>query len=204
MSAPSKAAALILNGGKARRMGGADKSRIQVEGESIVHRQCELLSQRFESLAMVGNAIDIPAGLPLHALSDRVGGLGPVDGLASGLAWSPEPWLFVVASDMPFLSLPLIDALLAAREEQSDIVCVDSAGRAQPLFALYHRRLLPTLDIRLGEGALRASELLQSPPEGVSVTRLPEAVAREFDPDLQSFRNFNRPEDVLRSGASIE
>lgn len=204
MSAPSNAAALILNGGKARRMGGADKSRIQVEGKSIVHRQCDLLSQRFEACAMAGKTIDIPTDLPLHALGDRVGGLGPVDGIASGLAWSPEPWLFVVASDMPYLSLPLIDALLAAREEKSDIVCVDCAGRAQPLFALYHRRLLPTLDARLGAGLLRASELLQSPPEGVSVTRLPEAVAREMDPELQSFRNFNRPEDVLRSGALIE
>jgi molybdopterin-guanine dinucleotide biosynthesis protein A len=204
MSAPSNAAALILNGGRARRMDGADKSRIQIEGKSIVHRQCEVLFKRFNAVAMVGAAVDLPTDLSLHALEDRVGGKGPVDGIASGLAWSPEPWLFVVASDMPFLNLDLIDALLAARDDRSDIVCVDTGSRAQPLFALYHRKLLPTLDRRLSEGLLRASELIEAPPDGLSVARLSEAEARKIDPELQSFRNFNSLEDVLTSGASIE
>ncbi len=204
MSGLSNAAALILNGGRSRRMGGADKSRIQIEGKSIVHRQCELLSKRFAALAMVGAAIDVPADLPLQALDDRVGGRGPVDGIAAGLSWSPEPWLFVVASDMPFLKLALIDALLEARGGESDIVCVDTGGRAQPLFALYHRRLLPTLDLRLSSGQLRATELIADPPDGVSVARLSENVARKFDPELQSFRNFNSLEDLSSSGAVIE
>jgi molybdopterin-guanine dinucleotide biosynthesis protein A len=127
-----------------------------------------------------------------------------LDGIAAGLAWSPEPWLFVVASDMPFLGLPLIDALLAARSEESDIVCVGLAERAQPLFALYHRRLLPVLDTILSEGRFRASSLLTDPPAGVRVTRLAEEEARRLDPELRSFRNLNSPEDVLTSGGRIE
>jgi molybdopterin-guanine dinucleotide biosynthesis protein A len=197
-------AAAILNGGQARRMSGANKARIEVEGERIVDRQLAVLGERFESMAMIGkSAVDID-GLPLQPLEDRVGGKGPLDGIAAGLAWSPEPWLFVVASDMPFLSLPLIDALLEARTEESDIVCVGSTQRAQPLFALYHRRLLPVLDRILGEGRFRASSLLTDPPAGVRVTSLPEEKARRLDPELRSFRNLNSPEDVLTSGASIE
>lgn len=204
MSSHSKAAALILNGGRSRRMGGADKSRIVVDGQPIVHRQTKILGERFQPIAMVGSAIDIPKELSLHSLTDRIGGKGPVDGIAAGLAWSPELWLFVVASDMPYLSLPLIDALLAMRNEESDIVCVATKGRAQPLFALYHRRLLPVFDSLLAEGRLRASELVTAPLAGVCVESLPEEAARRLDPELKSFRNLNSAEDVLTSGASIE
>ena len=204
MSVLSKAAALILNGGRSRRMGGADKSRIIVKGQRIVHRQISVLGERFQPIAMAGPAVDIPEELSLHSLADRVGGKGPVDGIAAGLAWSPEPWLFVVASDMPYLSLRLIDALLAMRDEQSDIICVATKARAQPLFALYHHRLLPALDSLLAEGRLRASELVTAPLAGVCVKSLPEEAARRLDPELLSFHNLNSPEDVLTSGASIE
>lgn len=197
-------AAAILNGGQARRMSGANKAGIEVQGERIVDRQLAVLGERFESIAMIGkSAVDIE-GLPLEALEDRVGGKGPLDGIAAGLAWSPQPWLFVVASDMPFLSPGLIDALLEVREEESDIVCVGLAERAQPLFALYHRRLLPLLDTILAEGRFRASGLLTTPPAGVVVTALAEERARQIDPELRSFRNLNSPEDVLTSGGSIE
>ena len=203
MKSLSKAAALILNGGRSRRMGGADKSRIVVKGQPIVHRQVEILRERFQLIAMVGSAVDLPEELSLHSLADRVGGKGPVDGIAAGLAWSPEPWLFVVASDMPYPSLPLIDALLAMRDEESDIVSVATKGRGQPLFALYHRRLLPVLDSLLAEGRLRASDLV-APRAGVCVKSLSEEAARQLDPELLSFQNLNSPEDVLTSGASIE
>lgn len=204
MSGPNKACALILNGGHARRMGGVDKSQIRVEGERIIDRQLEVLCKRFDAIAIVGSSFEVPVGLPLHSLADRVGGKGPVDGIASGLAWSPEPWLFVVAGDMPYLSLPLIDALLARRTPASDIVCVEMEGRAEPLFALYHRRLLPLLDTRLATGRLRARDLVVPGGAGIQTTGLTEAEVRQIDPKLLSFRNLNRPEDVLTSGASIE
>jgi molybdopterin-guanine dinucleotide biosynthesis protein A len=185
-------------------MGGVDKSQIQVEGERILHRQLAVLSQRFDAIAIAGSSFEAPEGLSLHSLADRVGGKGPVDGIASGLAWSPEPWLFVVASDMPYLSLALIDALLSRRTPASDIVCVELAGGAEPLFALYHRRLLPLLDTRLAEGMLRARDLVLPGATGIQAATLSEAEVRQIDPELLSFRNLNRPEDVLTSGASIE
>ena len=204
MTCSSAAAAVILNGGRARRMSGVDKANIEVQGLPIVHRQLSVLSARFDAVAMVGSSAALPNDLPLASLADRVGGKGPVDGIAAGLAWSPEPWIFVVASDMPFLCLPLIDALLDARTSESDIVCVGPLARTQPLFALYHRRLLSCFDKLLAEGRLRASALLTALPAGVSVTRLPESEARRIDPELLSFRNLNSPEDVFTSGARIE
>jgi molybdopterin-guanine dinucleotide biosynthesis protein A len=198
------AAALILNGGRSRRMGGADKSRIVVEGETILERQRQVLAQRFDAIAMVGDTRPAPDSPLMHSLPDRVGGKGPLDGIAAGLAWSPHDWLFVLASDMPYPSLPLLDALLDRRHESCDLVCVVIEERAQPLFALYHRRLLPIVDQRLAQGLLRVRELVREATEGVRIEEISESSARELDPELLSFRNFNRPEDVLTSGPSIE
>ncbi len=204
MSGHSNAAALILNGGRARRMGGVDKSSIEVEGRSIVQRQVQILRNRFDDIAMVGDAIELPKDLALQGIADRVGGQGPVDGIAAGLAWSPHPWLFVLASDMPYPSLPLLDALLEARREDCNLVCVLSGDRAQPLFALYHQRLLPLLDARLEEGLLRASDLVRKPISGVVVEPISESKARELDPKLLSFQNLNSPEDLLTSQKPFE
>ena len=146
-----------------------------VEGQTILQRQRQLLAQRFDAIAMVGDTMDRPDSSLMHSLPDRVGGKGPLDGIAAGLAWSPEDWLFVLASDMPYPCLPLLDALLDARHEDCEIVCVMVEGREQPIFALYHRRLLPIVDGRMSRGLLRATDLVREAMMGVRVEKISEA-----------------------------
>ena len=100
---------------------------------------------------------------------------------------------------MPEVHPPLVDALLAARSEAHTIVAATANGRVQPLLALYHRRLLPTLDAWLSAGRLRASNLLLDPPAEVSVRLLSEPEVRLADPEMKSFRNLNSPEDLFPS-----
>lgn len=200
MSLPSKpASAAILNGGKARRMDGADKARLAVGGRRIADTQLAILRDRFDPIAMVVARAEQTSGLAVEPIFDRVGGLGPIDGIASALAWSPHPWVLVLACDMPDVHPGLLGMLLDARDERYDIVAAESGGRVQPLLALYHQRLLPLLDARLAEGHLRASELVGTPPAGVSVRLLSEEEVRRADPETKSFRNLNSPEDLSPS-----
>ncbi len=176
-------------------MAGVDKAWLEVAGKPIVLRQLEVLHQRFTDLAMVlgareagHNSIDLPM------LGDRVGGLGPLDGIAAGLAWCAHDWLFVVAGDMPFVNLEVIDTLLARRRSDIDIVVATIATRVQPLLALYHRRILPVLDQELANRRLRASAFLCEPPRGVRVDWLCEG---DFSKEaLRAFDNLNTPEDL--------
>jgi molybdopterin-guanine dinucleotide biosynthesis protein A len=183
-------------------MQGRDKSTIAVHGRPIVERQLAVLVKRFSPIAMVGDHVNTE-GLEIEALPDRIGGKGPLDGIAAALAWSSKPWVFVIASDMPTPSLELIDALLSARSKESDIVGVVANGRAQPLFALYRQALLPLIEGRLRDGHYRASDLFDA-SSGVSLTSLSEEKLRQVDPELHSFQNLNTPEDVLTSGGRIE
>ncbi len=180
-------------------MNGADKARLLVRGRSIASAQIEMLQTRCDAIAMVVAEPSQAAGLPVHALYDRVGGLGPLDGIAAALVWSPSPWVLVVACDMPDVSPAVVDLLLSKREPAFQIVAMMAEGRVQPLLALYQRTLLPVLDGKLEANKLRASELLESPPVGVSVRLLDESEVRRVDPKTESFRNVNRPEDLSHS-----
>ena len=54
-----------------------------------------------------------PAGL------DRVAGIGPIAGIAAGLAACTTEWLLVLAGDMPYITGPLVDQMLALATEDA-------------------------------------------------------------------------------------
>jgi len=181
-------AGVILNGGKARRMGGLDKGALCFEGQSIVQRQITLLRPRTSALAMVGPS---ERAKGMRALPDRVGGLGPLDGLAAALAWSPSPWVLVVACDMPTIVPSLLDALLdacflvdAQVDAQVDIVL---ASLNQPLLAVYNKRLLARCDAHLAAKQCSMRSLL----EESQVHCLEESLVDNIDPSRASFCNVN-------------
>ncbi len=200
MSSPIRpshqAAAAILNGGKARRMHGANKARMEVDGNRIADTQLSILRQYFDRIAMVVGHAEQAEGIAAEPIFDRIGGKGPIDGIASALHWSPEPWVLVLASDMPDIHPAMLEALLAAREDKHDIIAAHAMGRVQPLLALYHRRLLPVFDELLTKERQRISDLLLQPPSGVSVRLLSEQEVQRADPEMRSFRNVNRPTDL--------
>ncbi len=110
--------ALILAGGRATRMGGMPKHEILVDGETILARQRRVLCDFAEIL--VSSPVDI-AGV--HTVRDEHEGIGPLAGIAAGLAAATGRWLFVIAGDMPNPSAALIGHM---------VELVDSAGRDAP------------------------------------------------------------------------
>jgi molybdopterin-guanine dinucleotide biosynthesis protein A len=120
---------LVVAGGRARRMGGGDKSALLVGGRSMRATALTALAGA-ERTVVVG-----PGG---DALEDPPGG-GPVAALAAGLPLVEAPVVVVLAADLPFVTADAV-AVLAAR---ANAVAVDDAGRAQYLLAAYR-----TADLR--------------------------------------------------------
>ena len=175
-------------------MGGAKKALLDVGGETILERQLTLLRSLADPVALVaGDAATYSAyGAPV--ISDRRGGLGPLDGIAAALSWSPRPYVLIVACDMPWLSGAVLCRLLERRAGH-DAIALSVDGRPEPLVAVYRVTALPAIDARLERGELRARALWTDPGE-LCLGLLDAEEIRDLDPALRTLANWNAPEDI--------
>ena len=191
--------AVILAGGQSRRLG-RDKAVEPFAGEPLIRRVIRRASEAVSAhhvVVVVADA-DRAAELPLdddHLVAvDVFPDCGSLGGIYTGLNASPTQWSLVTACDMPFLSAPLLSHLASLRDGFDAVVPVVD-GRPEPTHALYTRRCLPPIEARLRTGQLKISGFF----DDVAVRYVPENDIREFDPDLLSFFNINRPEDLARA-----
>lgn len=191
--------AVILAGGQSRRLG-RDKAVEPFAGEPLIRRVIRRASKAVSARHVVVVVADTAraAALPLddhHVTAvDVFPNCGSLGGIYTGLNAALTDWSLVTACDMPFLSVPLL-AHMAGLRDGADAVVPIVDGRPEPTHALYARRCLPAIEKRLRAGQLKISGFF----DDVSVRYVPENDIKLFDPDLLSFFNINRPEDLARA-----
>jgi molybdopterin-guanine dinucleotide biosynthesis protein A len=130
-------AAVVLAGGRARRLGGVAKPALDVGGRPLLARVVAAVAGA-EPLVVVGPPV---AGLDREPVWTREepAGAGPVAGLRAALPYLPASGpVAVLAADLPFLDTPTVALLLAAVRAGTDAaVLVDDAGRDQFLAAAW-------------------------------------------------------------------
>lgn len=187
--------AAILTGGLARRMAGADKSTLRIDGARIIDRQVTALRQITDSIIAVGGDPARFAELGVRTAPDVVTGCGAIGGIYSALAASDHARTLVVACDMPFLSVPLLRRLVRPCSIEIDIVMPRTHDGLQPLCAVYAARSARALRRRIERGLLKAASV----GEDVRVEEIgPEELAT-YDPDGLMFVNVNTPHDYERA-----
>jgi molybdopterin-guanine dinucleotide biosynthesis protein A len=191
---------LILAGGLARRMGGGDKPRTMIGGETILARVIGRLAPQCTRLIL--NANGDPArfadtGLPVVA-DDVPDFAGPLAGVLAGLDWvaAKAPGIAYVASapgDCPFLPRDLVARLHAARAETGQpLACARSGEWRHPVVGLWPVALRADLRRAVTEEGLRKIEVWTA-RQGVALADWP---AEPVDP----FYNVNTPEDAAAAG----
>lgn len=135
---------LVLAGGRARRMSGADKPALVVDGRRLLDVALDALTGAQRRVVVAG-AAELPPGVALVS-EDPLGG-GPVAAISAGLAEVTAPMCVVLAADLPFVAAEHVTELVAA-VRGTGALAVDADGRDQPLLAAYDtaalRRALPT------------------------------------------------------------
>jgi molybdopterin-guanine dinucleotide biosynthesis protein A len=130
-------------------------------------------------------------------VADAIAEVGPLAGIAAGLAAATTPWLFVLAGDMPWVSRALIERILAHADDESDAAGIRIGSRPEPLCtALRTEVWRPIVTGRIAAGLLKASALLID--EQVRVRWIEEVEVRGVDPELRSLHNVNTPSDISR------
>jgi molybdenum cofactor guanylyltransferase len=189
---------VILAGGLARRMGGADKARIRIGGVTILERVLARLRPQCARLVLNANdgARFVDAGLPVVA--DSVPDFpGPLAGILAALdfaaAQTPDiAWVLSAPSDCPFLPRDLVMRLHRARRDAgATIACAASGGRRHPVVALWPAALRGDLRHAITQvGARKVGDW--SALFALSVAEWP---VEPVDP----FLNVNTPEDVAEA-----
>lgn len=194
-------AAAILAGGGGTRMGGCDKSALDLGGHPLLNRQLAVLRELTTEVLVVGEPDLGPANprraLPpgVRAVADRLPGRGPLGGLYTALTACRAPQLLVVACDMPFLAAPFLRYLMDAGRD-GDVALVRTADGYHPLCASYRVGCAEVIGRRLAAGQLKVTDML----EEVRVRAITPAEVAQFGPEQMLLFNINTPDDYARAG----
>lgn len=147
---------VVLAGGRARRMGGADKGLVEIDGKPMVVFIVEALkAQTAEVIVNANRNLERYGDLcGCRVVSDSVGNFaGPLAGMASGMDAAQTPFVLTAPCDSPLLSRRLGMRLYEAlRSEGAELAVAHDGKRMQPVFALLRRELLNSMIAYLKSG----------------------------------------------------
>lgn len=131
--------ALVLAGGRGRRLGGADKAQVVVGGVRLLDRVLAAAAGA-QRIVVVGPPRPVPA--PVLWTREEPPWGGPAAGLAAGLELVQAPVVVVLAVDLVNADRPRVERLLEILGDADGAAYRDAAGRLQPLFAAYRTAAL--------------------------------------------------------------
>jgi len=133
-------AAIILAGGQAARLGGADKATIEIGGRSLLEHALDAVIDAGE-VVVVGQ--HVPTDRPVTFIVEDPQYGGPVAGLLTGrdALLRTFPWLAVLAVDMPFLTTATLRRMHESAVGHDGAVLADPQGRRQLAFLVDTARL---------------------------------------------------------------
>ncbi|GAA3300371.1 NTP transferase domain-containing protein [Streptomyces cinereospinus] len=174
--------AVVLAGGGARRLGGADKPGVRVGGRPLLDRVLAACAGARTTVVVAGPR---PTARPVTWAREDPPGGGPLAALAAGLPLTGTDRVVVLSADLPFLGARTVGALLAALDAGTadGVLLTDPDGRDQPLVAAYRAPRLRGTLAHLGaeHGGLTGLPLRLLTAE-LNLTRVPDPVA-SFDCD---------------------
>ncbi|MFD9478117.1 MULTISPECIES: NTP transferase domain-containing protein [Streptomyces] len=125
--------AIVLAGGAARRLGGADKPALSVGGRALLDRVLDACPDARTTVVVGARR---PTARPVHWTREDPPGGGPVAALDAGLRRTTAEQVLVLSADLPFLDRETVRALLDAPGADGAMLR-DPDGRDQPLVAAY-------------------------------------------------------------------
>jgi len=148
----------VLIGGKSRRMG-YPKHLIQTNGKTWVQQTVEVLEPLTSQVVVAGATSEVSKAVHL---GDVPGVRGPMAGVLSAMRWAPHASWLVVACDLPLLSGPALEWLLATRSPGvwATLPRIQGEDRhIEALLAHYDHRAGPLIEELAAQGDFSLSHL---------------------------------------------
>jgi molybdopterin-guanine dinucleotide biosynthesis protein A len=140
--------AVILAGGKARRMGGVDKGLVPINGRPMISWVIDALRPQVADVLVNANRNHGrygEFGCPVMDDGDSEF-RGPLAGMASGMHAARTPYIAVVPCDSPLIGGELVQRLFeVVATSGAPVAAAHDGERLQPVFALLSCELLDDL-----------------------------------------------------------
>jgi molybdopterin-guanine dinucleotide biosynthesis protein A len=149
-----KISGAILAGGTASRFNGRMKSKIVVDGETIISRILTVIKDIFEEIIIVTNNpeefSDFKFCIIVH---DEILNAGPLGGIHAAMKASSNDAVFIFAGDMPFLDRNIISGMIEAyKHSESDALIPEVGEYIEPLHSIYSKTITGNLETYLKSG----------------------------------------------------
>ena len=181
----------VLAGGKSLRFG-KNKAFQQLRGKRFIDLAIESLRPFCDPVMAVVSSIEPYLDTGVMLAQDIIQHRGPLGGIYTALLFSPAEWVFVRATDMPFL-VPELASMIIDAKEGFDAVVPKMNEYYDPLLALYNRRCIPAIAHQLREPDKRQVIGFY---RKIRIRTVTEREWRKVDPGALSFKNVNTPSDL--------
>ncbi|MDD5142064.1 molybdenum cofactor guanylyltransferase [Methanoregula sp.] len=186
--------AIILVGGEARRANGQEKYFFRYQGKTFIERLVDTLRGIVDEIILVARdpeqcrRFDHLEGV--RCITDIRQGIGPIRGLHAGTLAAQGDLIFVSACDMPCIDAGVVSYLFSAIGEHQAAIPSWNTDLLEPLMAVYRREAI------LEYLKTHESYSLRSMIRSIDTLYVPVNDLRQFDPELRSFTNINKLEDL--------
>jgi molybdopterin-guanine dinucleotide biosynthesis protein A len=182
-----KLSAVILAGGRGRRMGMQNKGLLLLAQQPLVAHVITRLSSQISRIVISANDdLNTYRQFGLPVIPDRIAEYpGPLGGIYSVLQAEACEWLITVPCDTPQLPLDYVQRMCAVMEGHNAYVAHDGV-RQQSGFCLLRRSVLPQLELMLQAKQFAVHRFLDAV----------DAHAVDFSDEAAAFININTPEDL--------
>jgi molybdopterin-guanine dinucleotide biosynthesis protein A len=157
MNSPGKdnITAVVLAGGRGRRLGGQDKGLMELDGRPMIEHILNLVTPQVNAVIINANRnqqVYADSGHPV--ISDNMTDYqGPLAGFAAALAATDTDYIMTLPCDGPYVPADLASRLSAAIiENDAELAVAHDGQRMQPVYALIPRSLLGSLQDFLDAG----------------------------------------------------
>jgi molybdenum cofactor guanylyltransferase len=194
--------AIVLAGGKGRRMGMVEKTLLEIEGKTIIERLLESLFRVVDEVILSvrdstqeKNLRQIIEKFPSHEIHfcfDNLKDAGPLEGIRAGLTMSRSEYSFVCAGDMPFVNSGVVDLLFKKASGHDAALPREENEKFEPLHAVYSKNMIPEIEKAFERGK---RSVLTPVFEMKDVVFVEISEIRKLDPELRTLKNLNTLED---------
>lgn len=150
---------VVLAGGKSSRMG-EDKSVMLFREQQLIEFSLSALRPYCKDL-FISSSKSIHQNSNYKTFADEHQNIGPIAGIYVSLKNTSTDYIIILPCDSPMVKKEFIEFLISMVDDKIDALVPKYDEHLEPLFSIYHRRILPIVEEQIKKQDFKLINLIQ-------------------------------------------